>query len=167
MPPPNLPFWHVDCSEQKAIKNQETQEKLFYLSLNCLKELYRGPVPESLGEGNGNPLQYSCLENSRDRGAWPTTGHGVTKSGTWLSDWHFHFLSDIWTRSWYQECQQILDATMLYSHREETEQEPRLSWASVSSGQQAPLRGQCSTAGPCVSFLYRSRRALSPSHRRR
>ena len=37
-------------------------------------------------EGNGNPLQYSCLENSMDRGAWQTTIHGVAKSWTWLSD---------------------------------------------------------------------------------
>ena len=34
------------------------------------------------GEGNGNPLQYSCLENSMDRGAWWFTVHGVTKSWT-------------------------------------------------------------------------------------
>ena len=34
------------------------------------------------GEGNGNPLQYSCLENPRDRGAWWATVHGVTKSWT-------------------------------------------------------------------------------------
>ena len=40
----------------------------------------------SPGEGNGNPLQYSCLENSMDRGAWWATVHGVTKSQTWLSD---------------------------------------------------------------------------------
>ena len=40
----------------------------------------------SLGEGNGNPLQYSCLENSMDRGAWWATVHGVTKSQTQLSD---------------------------------------------------------------------------------
>ena len=33
----------------------------------------------SLGEGNGNPLQYSCLGNSMDRGAWWATVHGVTK----------------------------------------------------------------------------------------
>ena len=38
------------------------------------------------GEGNGNPLQHSCLENSMDRGAWWATVHGVTKSWTWLSD---------------------------------------------------------------------------------
>ena len=31
------------------------------------------------GEGNGNPLQYSCLENPRDRGAWCATVHGVAK----------------------------------------------------------------------------------------
>ena len=37
----------------------------------------------SPGEGNGNPLQHSCLENSMDRGAlWATTVHGVTKNQT-------------------------------------------------------------------------------------
>ena len=34
------------------------------------------------GEGNGNPLQYSCLESSMDRGTWWATVHGVTKSQT-------------------------------------------------------------------------------------
>ena len=44
-----------------------------------------GSIPglgRSSGGGNGNPLQYSCLENSMDRGAWQTTVHGVTKSWT-------------------------------------------------------------------------------------
>ena len=44
-----------------------------------------GLIPElgrSPGKGNGNPLQYSCLENSTDRGAWLATVHGVTKSWT-------------------------------------------------------------------------------------
>ena len=40
----------------------------------------------SPGEGNGNPLQYSCLENPMDRGAWPATIHGISKSRTQLSD---------------------------------------------------------------------------------
>ena len=39
------------------------------------------------GEGNGNPLRYSCLENSMDRGARRTTVHGVTKSWTWQTGW--------------------------------------------------------------------------------
>ena len=42
-----------------------------------------GSVPESgrsPGEGNGYPLQYSCLENSMDRGAWQAIVHGVTKA---------------------------------------------------------------------------------------
>ena len=44
-----------------------------------------GLVPgwgRSPGEGNGNTLQYSCLENPMDRGAWRATVHGVTKSWT-------------------------------------------------------------------------------------
>ena len=48
------------------------------------------------GEGNGNPLQYSCLENTMDGGAWWAAVHGVTKSWTQLSDFtftfHFHAL---------------------------------------------------------------------------
>ena len=46
-----------------------------------------GSIPgsgRSPGEGNGNPLQYSCLENPTDRGAWRTTVHGVAKSHTQL-----------------------------------------------------------------------------------
>ena len=38
----------------------------------------------SPGEGNGNPLQYSCLENPMDNGAWQATLHGVTKTWTGL-----------------------------------------------------------------------------------
>ena len=48
-----------------------------------------GSIPglgRSPGEGNGNPLQYSCLENYMDRGAWQATVHGVSKSWTRLSD---------------------------------------------------------------------------------
>ena len=48
------------------------------------------------GEGNGNPLQYSCLENPRDGGAWWAAVHGVANSQTRLSDFtftfHFHAL---------------------------------------------------------------------------
>ena len=44
------------------------------------------------GEGNGNPLQYSCLGNSMDGGAWWATAHGVAKSQTRLSDFTFTFI---------------------------------------------------------------------------
>ena len=47
--------------------------------------LISGPG-RSPGEGNGNTLQYSCLENPMDRGAWQATVHGPTKSWTRLSD---------------------------------------------------------------------------------
>ena len=49
-----------------------------------------------LGEGNGTPLQYSCLENSMDGGAWWAAVHGVSKNRIRLSDFtlifHFHAL---------------------------------------------------------------------------
>ena len=51
-----------------------------------------GSIPgmgRSLGEGNDIPLQYSCLDNPMDRGAWQATIHGVAKSQTRLSDLHF------------------------------------------------------------------------------
>ena len=53
-----------------------------------------GSIPGSgrfPGEGNGNPLQYSCLENPRDRGTWWVTVHGVAKSQTRPSDFTFTF----------------------------------------------------------------------------
>ena len=48
--------------------------------MDLIPELGRSP-----GGGNGNPLQYSCLENSRDRGAWRAAVRGVAESDT-LSD---------------------------------------------------------------------------------
>ena len=52
-----------------------------------------GSIPglgRSPGEGNGNPLQYSCLENSMDREAWWAIVHGAAKNWTRLSDFHFY-----------------------------------------------------------------------------
>ena len=67
-----------------------------------------GSIPgsgRSPGEGNGNPLQYSCLENPMDRGAWRATVHGVAKSRTRLSDFHFRFNTVMYTmyqrRQWH------------------------------------------------------------------
>ena len=58
------------------------------------------------GEGNGNPLQYSCLENPMDRGAWWATVHGVAKSQTRLS----HFTSLHFTLA----CRSGLQKTLLF-----------------------------------------------------
>ena len=61
-----------------------------------------GSIPgsgRSLGEGNGNPLQYSCLENHMDRGAWWGTVHGVAKSQTRLSNFTF-ILNGLLASSW-------------------------------------------------------------------
>ena len=49
--------------------------------LGLIPGLVRSP-----GEGNGNPLQYSCLDNPMDRGAWWITVHGVAKSRTRFSN---------------------------------------------------------------------------------
>ena len=52
------------------------------------------------GEGNGTPLQYSCLENSMDGGAWKAAVHGIAEGRTRLSDFtftfHFHALGRKW-----------------------------------------------------------------------
>ena len=57
-----------------------------------------GSIPRlgrSPGEGNGNPLQCSCLENPMDGGAWWATVHGVTKSRTRLSNLTFTFFLSV------------------------------------------------------------------------
>ena len=59
-----------------------------YAVCHCVNNIF-------LGEGNGNPLQYSCLENPMDGGAWWAAVHGVTKSRTRLSDFTFTF-NDYW-----------------------------------------------------------------------
>ena len=67
-----IPWSLVGCSPW-CCKESDTTERLhFPFSLSCI------------GEGNGNPLQRSCLENPRDRGAWCTTVSGVAQSRTRL-----------------------------------------------------------------------------------
>ena len=61
------------------------------LSLSC----YSYPS-EYIGEGSGNPLQYSCLENPMDKGAWQAAVHEVAKSRTRLSNFTFMH----WRRKW-------------------------------------------------------------------
>ena len=64
-------------------------------STKVQKHQFFGAQP-SFGESNGNPLQYTCLENPMDGGAWWAAVHGVAKCQTWLSNFtftfHFHAL---------------------------------------------------------------------------
>ena len=53
--------------------------------------LESGFMGDSVGEGNGTPLQYSCLANPMDGGAWEAAVHGVARSRTRLSDFTFTF----------------------------------------------------------------------------
>ena len=79
----------VGCSPWGS-KESDTPERLhFHFSLSCI------------GEGNGNPLQCSCLENLRDRGAWWAAVYGVTQSRTWLK-WlsNSSSIGDTWTTDW-------------------------------------------------------------------
>ena len=62
----------VGCCPWDHCKSDTTERLRFHFSLSCI------------GEGNGNPLQYSCLVNPRDRGAWWAAIYGVTQSRTWL-----------------------------------------------------------------------------------
>ena len=55
-----------------------------------IHQILIGCLSHSIGEGNGNPLQYSCLENPMDRETWWATVCGVTKSWIRLSDGHYH-----------------------------------------------------------------------------
>ena len=59
-----------------GFSSSDSKESIYYAGdLGSIPESGRSP-----GEGNSNPLQCSCLENTMDRGAWQGTVHGVTKS---------------------------------------------------------------------------------------
>ena len=66
------------------------------LNICVVSQLYYS----SIGEGNGTPLQYSCLENPMDGGAWVAVVHGVAKSWTQLNNFTFTFPFMHWRRKW-------------------------------------------------------------------
>ena len=74
--PKSYPLWFYPLVAQMVKKSAHNVR-----DLGMMPQLGRSPE-----EGNGSPLQYSCLGNLMDRGAWRATVHGVTKSRTWLSD---------------------------------------------------------------------------------
>ena len=80
---------------------EESEKADLKLNIKKMKIMASGPITLrqidwETGEGNGTPLQYSCLENPMGRGAWWAAVHGVTKSRTRLSNFtftfHFHAL---------------------------------------------------------------------------
>ena len=69
----------VGCSPWDRTESDTTERLHFHFSLSCI------------GEGNGSPLQCSCLENPRDGGAWWAAVCGIAQSRTRLSDFTFNF----------------------------------------------------------------------------
>ena len=80
-------YSHVYYSLSKRLEMTQTPINwgLVYYTIYTCQCLIPG-LERSPGVGNGNPLQYSCLENPMDRGAWWATVHGVAKSRTRLSN---------------------------------------------------------------------------------
>ena len=79
---PNLTSIHDYQKNYSFVYGPLSSKRYLCFLIHCL---------DLSGEGNGNPLQYSCLENSMDEGAWWATVHGITKSRTRMSDFTFTF----------------------------------------------------------------------------
>ena len=119
----------------------------------------------SLGEGNGTPLQYSCLENPMDRGAWWAAVHGVAKNWTWLSDFtftfHFHALEDMATYSsvlaWrILGTEEPSGLPSMGSHR------VRHDWSDLAAAAGLPIHHQLQEF--TQTHLHRVGNAIQPSH---
>ena len=79
---------------------------IIYISVKEeLKQFFKvnskGVLEMTLGEGNGTPLQYSCLENPMDGGAWKAAVHGVAEGQTRLSGFIFTFMH------WRRKCRRF------------------------------------------------------------
>ena len=85
-----FPLWNFPVAHM--IKNLPVMQETWVWSLGQEK---------SSGEGNGNPFQYSCLEDPMDKGAWQGSAHGVAKNQTWLSGWHYFQVSKYRERQWH------------------------------------------------------------------
>ena len=81
-------YWAVFCTSLELMhvcwETGASQVALVVPVCQCRRHRFNPWVGKITGVGNGNPLQYSCLENSVDRGAWWATVHRITKSQTWL-----------------------------------------------------------------------------------
>ena len=80
--------------------------------LSSIPGLGRSP-----GGGHDNPLQFSGLQSTMDRGAWQATVHGITNSRTWLSGFHFHtFFFHNWLRVWMPPTPPTITYTHTHTH---------------------------------------------------
>ena len=98
----------TSCGDIGILRNIYSSSNTTTTFMNLKQQAFQGDQKEShyttrfnqlsqqKGEGNGTPLQYSCLENPMDGGSWQAAVHGVAKSRTRLSDFtftfHFHAL---------------------------------------------------------------------------
>ena len=93
---PSTATWRTNCSlagQWLPSHRVSTHELGFPGGLDCKEftcnsetQVWSLEWEDPSGEGKGNPLQYSCLENPMDEGAWQATVHGVSKSWIWLSN---------------------------------------------------------------------------------
>ena len=87
-----------------VFKKIEEIKETFHTRMGMMKDRSSKDLTEAeeikkwYREGNSNPLQYSCLENPMDRGAWWAAVHGVAESQTRLSNFIFTFMH--WRRKW-------------------------------------------------------------------
>ena len=82
----------VGCSPWGREESDTTERLHFHFSLSCI------------GEGNGNPLQYSCLENPRDGGAWWAAVYGVAQSRTRLRGLSSSIMLELQTNAYKYSC---------------------------------------------------------------
>ena len=94
----SLNFYKVLSSIYSFVDKKKSFSSIFFFHFSYQNQSLKSFVFVGLksGEGNGTPLQYSCLENPMDGGAWQAAVHGVAKSRTRLNDFtftfHFHAL---------------------------------------------------------------------------
>ena len=77
--------------KQKLTELKGKTDTSIIIDFNISLTIINRKARQKIGEGNGTPLQYSCLENPMNGGAWQAAVHGVAKSQTGLKRLHFHF----------------------------------------------------------------------------
>ena len=120
----------------------------------------------SIREGNGNPLQYSCLVNPTEKGAWWATAHGVGKSRTQLSDSHTHTHTHTHTQFYQREKRASKGKMASPMHRTWTWANFRKRWGTGRSGYSPWGRKESDTAGRLdknSSLQYSKACSLTPS----